>query len=359
MKNHRRIVSALRLSSAKMPCVSQTLKTEEFMVPAIDRQIKLYVRNKYPASISQFPSERIVLFVHGSTFPAESVFDLSLNGMSWMDYIAGHGYDVYFVDLRGYGRSTRPTAMDQPADKNPPLVRTESAVQDVSTVVDFIRKRRGVDKINLLGWSWGATIMATYATRSSTVRKLVLLAPAWIRNTATLIDRADTLGAYRVVQEDAVKTRWLTGVPEDKTADLIPTGWFEACLASAFACDPWGAKQKPRKLRVPNGTLQDTRDYWSAGRSYYEPEKIRVPALIMVGEWDQENPPFMAQAVFGKLINTPYKQMVQIDEATHTMMLEKNRMQVFRAVQAFLDDAAPRPEDKSRHFPRADGLQNV
>jgi esterase/lipase len=48
----------------------------------------------------------------------------------------------------------------------------------------------------------------------------------------------------------------------------------------------------------------------------------------------------MAQDLFLKLINTPYKQMVQIGEATHMMMLEKNRMQVFRAVQAFLDDPA-------------------
>jgi pimeloyl-ACP methyl ester carboxylesterase len=90
-------------------------------------------------------------------------------------------------------------------------------------------------------------------------------------------------------------------------------------------------------------TLQDTRDYWSAGKSYYEPEKVRVPALIVVGEWDHDNPPFMAQELFLKLINTPYKQMVQIGEATHMMMLEKNRMQVFRAVQAFLDDPGPRP----------------
>jgi hypothetical protein len=100
MKKRRRISSARWLRCATTPCFSQTLKTEEFMVPAIDPQIKLYVRNKNPTSISQFPSDRIVLFVHGSTFPAESVFDLALNGMSWMDYIAGHGYDVYFVDFR-------------------------------------------------------------------------------------------------------------------------------------------------------------------------------------------------------------------------------------------------------------------
>jgi hypothetical protein len=32
-------------------------------------------------------------------------------------------------------------------------VRTETAVKDVGAAVDFILKRRGVSKINLLGWS--------------------------------------------------------------------------------------------------------------------------------------------------------------------------------------------------------------
>jgi alpha-beta hydrolase superfamily lysophospholipase len=29
-----------------------------------------------------------------------------------MDYIAQHGWDVYLIDVRGYGRSTRPPEMD-------------------------------------------------------------------------------------------------------------------------------------------------------------------------------------------------------------------------------------------------------
>jgi hypothetical protein len=35
-----------------------------------------------------------------------------------MDYIAQHGYDVYLVELREYGRSTRPPEMDKPAADN-------------------------------------------------------------------------------------------------------------------------------------------------------------------------------------------------------------------------------------------------
>lgn len=127
---------------------------EEFAVPAIDPEIQLYVRNKHPQGLTHFPAEKILLYVHGATYPSETTFDLRLNGVSWMEYIAEHGYDVYLVDLRGYGKSTRPPEMDKPAVENEPIVRTETAIKDVSAAVDFILKRRGVAKINLMGWSW-------------------------------------------------------------------------------------------------------------------------------------------------------------------------------------------------------------
>src|SRR2546430_147148 len=61
---------------------------EEFMLPAVDPGITLYVRNKHPVTMKTVPAEKIVLYVHGATYPAESTFDLTLNGLSWMDYIA-------------------------------------------------------------------------------------------------------------------------------------------------------------------------------------------------------------------------------------------------------------------------------
>src|SRR5690349_4269248 len=95
--------SALAPSPSGTPSPASIVK-EEFMVPASDAGIGLYVRNKHPADMTAPKGERIALFVHGATYPSETAFDLPLNGMSWMDYIAARGYDVYLVDLRGYGR---------------------------------------------------------------------------------------------------------------------------------------------------------------------------------------------------------------------------------------------------------------
>jgi len=37
-------------------------------------------------------------------------------------------------------------------------------------------------------------------------------------------------------------------------------------------------------------------------------------------------------------MNVTYKRYVQIGEGTHTVIMEKNRMQLFQAVQQFLDE---------------------
>ena len=327
-----------------MPAFAQSprIVTEEMMVPASDPGIELYVRNKRPADLTSFRPERTVLYVHGATYPASTAFDLKLDGLSWMDYIAARGYDVYLVDLRGYGKSTRPKEMQEDAKNNPPIVRGETAIKDIGSVVDFIRQRRGVPRVNLIGWSWGTTLMATYATQNANkVERLVLYAPGWIRQTASLVQTGPgPLGAYRKVSRDQALTRWMTGVPEDKKASLIPAGWFDAWADATFVTDPEGSKANPQYIRAPNGVMQDSAEYWAAGKAYYDPAKITVPTLLVHAEWDRDLPAYMAQTLFPLLVNSPGKRYVQLAEGTHTIIMEKNRLKLFEAVQAFLDEAS-------------------
>ncbi|HVI62975.1 MAG TPA: alpha/beta hydrolase, partial [Bradyrhizobium sp.] len=106
------VVAAAAMSATT--AIAQTrLVTEEMMVKSPDPGIEIYVRNKRPAQMTTFRPERTVLYVHGATYPASTAFDLQLGGMSWMDYIAARGYDVYLLDLRGYGKSTRPKEMSE------------------------------------------------------------------------------------------------------------------------------------------------------------------------------------------------------------------------------------------------------
>jgi pimeloyl-ACP methyl ester carboxylesterase len=320
--------------AAKHP---KTLVSEDYFVKQ-DPGIQLFVRNKHVKGTNTFASDKIVLFVHGATYPAETAFDLQLDGFSWMDYIARRGFDVYLMDLRGYSRSTRPPEMSQPADKNSPVVDTDTAIRDVSAVVDSILARRHVSRVNLIGWSWGTMIMAGYTSKNNDkVEKLILYAPLWL-GSVTTISISKNLPAYRSVSMSAAKNRWLSGVADDKKKDLIPEGWFEKWAATTQATDPEGAAMTPPVLRAPNGVLQDIRDYWMAGKPYYDPTNIKVPVMLVNAEWDADTPLVMSQGLFEKITNAPYKRRIIIGEGTHTVIMERNRMQLFREVQLFLDE---------------------
>jgi pimeloyl-ACP methyl ester carboxylesterase len=316
------------------------LVTESYMIQSRDPGIQLYVRNKRPENMAQFSGEKTLLYVHGTTQAASTTFDLSLSGLSWMDYIALRGYDVYLVDLRGYGHSTRPPEMEEPAAQNPPIVRTDVAVRDVGAAVDHILARRSLTKLNLMGWSWGTAIIGRYTTQNSDrVNRLVLYAPGWIRAGPATASPAP-LGAYQAWTMEQARSRLQAGAPEGKKSELMPDAWFAAWSAAALATDPFGAKQTPPVVRTPTGTVQDTREYWFAGKPLWEPSEIKVPTLVVLGEWDGINQDSW-QAVFSRLTNAPYKRLVRIGQGTHLIFLERPRMQLFREVQLFLDEPSP------------------
>ena len=350
MRPISRLVAAAALAiglPAAAPARAQQLPSiamREFVVPSPQSGLEIYVRNKRPAGGTQFGPPRTLVFVHGATYPASTAFDLELDGLSWMDYIAGRGYDVYLLDLPGYGRSTRPPQMGQPAQDSPPLETTDQAVADFGAVVDYVRREHGLDSLDVMGWSWGTTIAAGYAAKNpEKVNRLVLYAPLWtIRGAPPINAGPGKLGAYRsVTREDALK-RWMNGVAEDQRADLIPKGWFDQWADATWATDPVGAKQNPPVLRAPNGVLLDVMRYWRAGKPTWDPAKITVPVLMVQAEWDHDTPPYMSQALFPLLTRAPWKQYTLLGEGTHTIVMEKNRMQLFGVVQDFLDAPAPR-----------------
>ena len=314
------------------------LVIEDFMVPSGDAGINLYVRNKRLATTTSFNKDNIVLFVHGATYPSETGFDLRLDGLSWMDVLAQQGFDIYMVDIRGYGKSTRPAEMDQPAMQNKPIADTDTAARDYAAAADFVRKRRGVEKINVIGHSWGTAITALYTTRhADKVNRLVLYAPVWLRKSASLTDSGGQLGAYRTVTVEAAFKRKSTGVQPGR--DPQPQAWFDAWAEATFASDPVGAQANPKYVRAPNGSVQDSRLFWSAGKPAFDPKLITVPTLLILAEWDADTPPYMAETLFPLLTNSPNKKLVMISEGTHSVMNEVKRFSLFNEVARFYQDA--------------------
>ena len=74
-------------------------------------RVSLFVRERRGALLG-----RTVLFVHGRSAAAVPSFDLEYRDYSWMAYLAEAGFDVFAVDLQGYGSSSKPSVIDEPCN---------------------------------------------------------------------------------------------------------------------------------------------------------------------------------------------------------------------------------------------------
>ena len=315
------------------------IASEDFYIPCEAPNIQLFMRYKHLAGAKATTPDKILLYVHGATYPSETAFDLPIDGISMMDLLAAAGYDVYLVDIRGYGLSSRPPEMEMQAQDNPPIVHTADAVSDFGSAVDAILKRHHVSKINVMGWSWGSSTVGMYTSlNNQKVNRLILYAPLWVFAKDTALPTgpaAVKLGAYRTVSKDSAKARWLKGLNPQQAQGLIPPGVFEAWADATWATDPKGASGN---LRAPNGVIEDVMNHWQAGKPMYDPGKITVPTFLIHAEWDADLPVYQAQGIFRELKNTAYKRYVELGQGTHTIMLEKNRMQFFKEIKMFLDE---------------------
>src|SRR5665213_1629080 len=140
-------------------------------VPAIAGQLtQIYVREVVEAgtALRGGPApDRVALFIHGAGVPAEVSFDVPYQDYSWMAYLAHAGFDVFSMDMTGYGRSTRPAAMNDPCNLTneqqalfvPTLISAPCAAtyshqlttiasdwHDIDAVVDHVRALRRVDR---------------------------------------------------------------------------------------------------------------------------------------------------------------------------------------------------------------------
>src|SRR5215831_20122411 len=121
-------------------------------------------------------ANRVVLFIHGAGTPAEVAFDVPYQDYSWMEYLAQAGFDTFAMDTTGYGRSTRPAAMNDQCNLSAaqqvalaPDRRSEACSpsygqqmttmasdwNDIGAVVDYLRALRGASQVSMVSWSLG------------------------------------------------------------------------------------------------------------------------------------------------------------------------------------------------------------
>lgn len=278
--------------------------------------IKLYIFEKCQSNSSHKP---IVVLAHGSATAGRESFDLQVPGKpsySLMDFLAGEGFDVFALDIRGFGRSTHPDGH----------ISTADASEDLNAVVDYVLKLKNVQKINLLGWSWGTQyggmFMMSYPEK---VEKYVSYAQMHI-DSADLVKRRPKIevfhkNPYVSIPEAGWKGRFYSMTP----AEVNDTDVIEHYAKAAAHVE----------LRTPTGPQLDMVTIMPM----VSPRLLPVPAMIIHGEYD-DVADLEGLLPFFKQLPNSYKRYVIVPDAGHMMHLQKGHRLFQHEAVSFFKDAS-------------------
>ncbi|MBM3755240.1 MAG: alpha/beta hydrolase [Acidobacteria bacterium] len=288
--------------------------------------------------------DRVVLFVHGAGTPAEVAFDAQYKDYSWMAYLAKAGYDVFSMDMEGYGRSTRPAVMNDPCnltreqqlslfgkDCAPSyterVTTADSDWHDIDGVVEHLRKIRGVSKVSLIGWSQGGPRSGGYASQHpASISKLILLAPAY--SLAASAGGAPRTGGpiFNTQSRADLDANWdrQIGCP-----DQVDPAARESVWRDMLASDPVGATWGTGVRRAPNAT--------SRGWNKEVVSKMRIPALFVAPALDKQALPANVRQLHADY-GAPAKILLDLGCASHNALWERNHLLLFQASLTFLND---------------------
>ena len=254
-----------------------------------------------------------------------------------MDRMAIEGFDVWCLDLLGYGRSERPEQLRAHPEANPPIVDTQHAVAEVERAVDFICAHREINRVNLIGYSWGTVTCGTFAgSHPERVERLVLSGALWIEKGGKLGAIAATPGAYRSLDAAALLSRWSVGMDEETMAQIVSLEVRQQWCEDTVMSDEEATCFDPPRMKAPSGVIKDFQKYAASGEPWYTPEKITAPTLVVVGEFDQETTPKQSMEVFSRLTRASEKRLTIIGNGTHALLMEENRKELGRVVSSFL-----------------------
>ena len=334
------------------PASAQEVGTRDHKITVIStvpviagRKSILYMRERaLPQAARNGAGDKVVLFVHGAGTPAEVSFDVPYQDYSWMGYLAAAGYDVFAVDMTGYGRSARPAPMNDKCNLSPEqqkgfgvscaqtypgaLTNITSDWNDISAAVDFIRKLRHVDKVNLIGWSQGGPRAGGWAAlHPDQVAKLILLAPAYNRATKSDAPPLPVPGpAFNTQSHDEFIANWDRQAPCPGQYDPAAA---QSVWSEMLKSDPLGARWNPPVRRAPIA---------SSGWGWTQ-EKVKAmttPTLMVSGINDKQVNPERVRDFYAD-IGSPQKVFIDLGCSSHNAMWEKNHLLLFRASLEWLE----------------------
>ncbi|EYC52772.1 hypothetical protein AZ34_03325 [Hylemonella gracilis str. Niagara R] len=273
--------------------------------------LRLHVWEKYTGSPQGKP---VLVLAHGSATGGRESFDLQVPGQpsySTMDFLALQGFDVYALDVRGFGRSTKPDA----------FLTTEQAASDLGLVVDHVRALRGVERVLLLAWSWGTQYGGQFVMAYPEKVARYASYAQMHADSPDLKTRRPRLAVFQRspyirITEQGWKLRFHS---------LTPDAVNDPAVMDAFARAAVAAEEKS-----PTGPQIDV----LTRLPLVDPSRITVPTLMVHGEYDDVADTEGLLPFFAALPN-PDKQYVVVPEGGHMLHLQQGHRRLQRVLGAW------------------------
>jgi pimeloyl-ACP methyl ester carboxylesterase len=275
--------------------------------------VKLFLWQKSAAGASR----GTLLFVHGSSMASQPTFDLEVPGRphsSVMEWFAERGFDTWCLDNEGYGRS----------DKARPInCDIANGADDLAAASAYIGK-----PLLLYGISSGALKAALFAERHPEgVARLALDAFVWTgEGSPTLEQRKKRLPEFQATNRRPIDREFVRSIFNRDHPGCADEATIEAFATAILALDD----------SAPTGTYVDM----CSKLPLVDPAKIRVPTLILRGEYDGIAGLEDLLAFFARLPH-PDKQFSVMQGISHASFQQKNYLLVYHLLHGFFSQPAP------------------
>ncbi|BBH54114.1 alpha/beta fold hydrolase [Fluviispira sanaruensis] len=307
--------------------------TEHFIKYGSESTLYVKEKSSFKARAKNKKSN-IVILLPPLCIPTAEAFDIP--NVSFMDELAKGGLDVFSVDFEGMGKSTYPKEMQvfPPPEGVYPL-QSKDAIKQLAVIIDYISKLKNVEKVSLVGWSFGSIVAAEFASiNHKNVNKLVLTGamhsfslPLFTKPFADKNNQFNAkLGAYQVIPWEAIYSHWKM-MMQDK--DLVNQETVKSIEKVYINLD--NKSKIPGSIRRVMGPMKDLFEVWNE-RPVYDISRIIQPTLVINGDQDL----FADKNLFKKLTGAKVKREIVIKNATHWIIYENNRKSYIDAIVSFL-----------------------
>lgn len=382
-------VKSFASASTKGDGSSEPIATIDHWVPHTStvsanagESVRLFVRERVRSDVLDGRPREAVLMIHGRSVPVLAGMELNYGDYDWALWLArSSGFDVFMLDFQGSGRSPRPR-MDDPCNvprgqqqtlliPNPlaatcapsypfTLNTSPSDLEELDTVVEYIRQLRAVEKVHLIGWSQAAFRIGPYAALyPEKVSSLFFFAP--IFNT----------GFTRTPTPAEPTPMTLSTRAEFFTRNVATTGWGcenqrepgieDIVWAAIMENDDLGHSWGRPALGAPQGSAPEgvmrVRQAILTGWNADVASRLTVPTLIIRGDRDTGLGGRQDVAALYQLVKNDNKLRFTVECAGHFMNWERQRVLLHQISKEWLKHGRVAGFDHGEF--RVDTLGNV